>query len=85
MSITDVPQPNWTDTQKRVIRIRELLSSVISHADSSLHGIRNVVRGDRPAIVSELGSDGAALLTVYSKLKEAVEAAKEITVEDLPN
>ena len=85
MSIIDVPQPNWTEIQQRVLQIRKLLSSVVGHAEGSLHSIRNIVRGNRPAIVSEIGSDAAALLTVYTKLKEAIEAAKEITVEDLPN
>jgi len=85
MVITNIPQPNWTDTQIKVIRIRELLSDVIGHANTALHQIRNTVRGTRAAIATELGDDAAALLTVYAKLKEAIEAAKEITVEDLPN
>ena len=85
MSLTDVPQPNWTDTQLKTIRVRELLSNVVGHADSALHQVRNVIRGHRTAIATELGDDAAALLTTYAKLKEAVETAKEITVEDIPN
>ena len=84
MSFIDIPQPNWTDTQLRAIQVRELLSSVIGHADSSLHQIRNVVRGHRAAITAELGDDAAAFLTTYDKLKEAIETAKEIAVEELP-
>ena len=84
MSLTDIPQPNLTDAQERAIRVRELLSNVVGHADSALHQVRNVVRGNRAAIAGELGDDATALLTVYNKLKEAVEMAKEITVEELP-
>ncbi len=40
--------------------------------------------GNGKAIAVELGDDAAALLGVYTKLKEAIEAAKEITVEELP-
>ena len=85
MSLTDIPQPNWTDAQERAIRVRELLASTVNHADAALHQIRNVVRGHRAAIATELNGDADALLTAYTKLKEAVEIAKEITVEDIPN
>ncbi len=84
MSIVDVPQPKQTEAEKMAIRIRELLSSVIGHTESALHQIRNIVRGNRTEIAAELGDDAAAMLTVYNKLKEAVEVAKEIEVEDLP-
>lgn len=84
MSLIDIPQSNQTDAQQRVTRIRELLSGVIGLADSSLHGIRNIVRGHRAEIITELGDDAIILLTTYAKLKEAIEAAKEITVEELP-
>ena len=66
-------------------KIRESLGSVIDHADAQLERIRNLVRRyGRQAIVAELGDDAAALLTTYAKLKDAIEAAKEITVEELP-
>jgi len=84
MSLTDIPIPTETITDK-TNAIREKLASVIGLADIRLHEIRNLVRKyGRQAIATELGGDAAALLVVYTKLKEAVEAAKEITVEDLP-
>lgn len=85
MSLTDIPQPNWTAAQLKAIQVRELLSNVVGHADSALHQVRNVIRGHRTAIATELGDDAAALLTTYTKLQEAVETAKEIIVEDMPN
>ena len=68
-----------------VKNIRQHLSSVISLADNQLLRVRNLVRQyGRSNIAAELGSDAAALLTVYTKLTEAVETAKQVTVEDLP-
>ncbi len=85
MSLTDVPQPNWTATQLRAIRVRELLSSVIGIAESNLQQVRNVVRGHYGAIAAELGPDAASMLVVFNKLKDAVEAGKNVTVEAIPN
>lgn len=65
--------------------IREKIAGIINITDIHLHHIRNIVREHtRAAIAAELGDDAAALLVVYTKLKEAIEAAKEIEVEDLP-
>ena len=85
MALTDVPveQTTITDVANEV---REKIAQVVGLADIRLLEIRNLVREHtRAAIAAELGSDAAAMLTVYTKLKEAIEAAKEITVEDLPN
>ncbi len=85
MALTDVPNTTITEVEQAAIRIRELLANVTSIVDVSLLKIRNLVRDHgREAIAAELGDDAQALLTVYTKLKEAIEAAKEITVEDLP-
>jgi len=66
-------------------RVREMLSSVIGLAEIRLGEIRNLVRTcGRAALAAELGADSQALLTVYTKLKEAIEAAKDTTVEELP-
>ena len=84
MTLIDVPNPAKTITDQANI-IREHLSCVIGTAEVKLHQIRNLVRTHgRQEIVAELGDDAPALLTVYTKLKEAIEAAKEITVEELP-
>ena len=84
MSLVDVPITPETITDK-ANKIRGHLANVISIADIRLQDIRNLVsKYGRANIAVELGDDAAALLTVYTKLKEAIEAAKEITVEDLP-
>ena len=79
----EIPEPTITDVAND---IRQMLASVVNLADIRLQNIRTIVRDHgRAAIAAELGSDAAAMLTVYAKLKEAIEAAKQITVEDLPN
>ena len=84
MSLVDVSIPEETITDK-ANKIREKLAQVVNTADIRLREIRNLVRKyGRAAIAAELGDDAAALLTTYAKLKEAIEAAKEITVEELP-
>ncbi len=84
MALTDVPveQTTITDVANEV---REKIAQVVGLADIRLLEIRNLVREHtRAAIAAELGDDSAALLTTYAKLKEAIEAAKGITVEELP-
>ena len=84
MAIVDIPPSTETITDI-ANNIRGHLGSVISLAEVRLTQIRNLVRDHgRSAIAAELGDDAAALLTTYAKLKEAIEAAKEITVEELP-
>ena len=85
MSLIDLSEAEFTVADAAEL-LRQQLGEVIGHADVSLLQIRNTVRQyGRTAIVTELGTNAAAMLTVYAKLKEAIEAAKEITVEDLPN
>ena len=84
MSLVDisVPQQTITDVANEV---RGKLAQIVSLADIRLLEIRNLVRKHgRQDIANELGSDAAAMLTVYTKLKEAIETAKEVAVEDLP-
>ena len=84
MSLVDVAQKEITVADV-ANDIRGHLASVISLADVRLLQIRNLVRQHgRSTIAVELGDNAAAMLTVYTKLKEAIEAAKEIAVEDLP-
>lgn len=84
MALTDIPTPERTITDV-TNNVREKLSQVVNLADVRLQEIRNLVRTHtRAAIADELGSDAAALLIVYTKLREAIEAAKNITVEELP-
>ena len=84
MSLIDVPisAPTITDVASN---IRGKMGQVIVVAEQQLHQIRNLVRRHgRSTIAAELGSDAAAMLTVYTKLKEAIETAKQVTIEDLP-
>ena len=84
MPLIDVPMPEITISDK-ANEIREKLAQVVSLAEVRLQEIRNLVREyGRANISAELGSDAAAMLTVYTKLKEAIEAAKGISVEELP-
>ena len=84
MSLIDTKIPEETITDK-ANEIREKIAQIVSLADIRLLEIRNLVRKyTRTAIAAELGSDAADLLSVYTKLKEAIEIAKQITVEDLP-
>ena len=84
MALIDVPIPAPTITDV-ANNIRQHLASVISLADVRLLQIRNLVRDHgRSNIAAELGPDASDMLTVYTKLKEAIEAAKQVTVEDLP-
>lgn len=84
MSLVDAPQKEITVSDV-ANNIREHLASVISLADIRLLQIRNLVRQyGRSTIAAELGDDAAAMLTVYTKLKEAVETARQIEVDDLP-
>ena len=84
MAIVDIPTGTETITDV-AYDIRRHLGTVISLAEVRLTQIRNLVREHgRSAIATELGDDAAALLNTYAKLKEAIEEAKEITVEELP-
>ena len=84
MALTDIT-PKARTINDDVDEIREKIAQVVALADIRMQEIRNIVRIDtRAAIAAQLGSDAAAMLTVYTKLKEAIEAAKKISVEDLP-
>ena len=84
MALTDIPTPERTITDV-TNDMREKISQVVNLADVRLQEIRNLVRTHtRAAVADELGSDAADLLIVYTKLREAIEAAKNITVEELP-
>lgn len=87
MSLTTIPAVELT--QEQIITnasndIRGKISQIVQLADIRLTEIRNIVRGRRAAIATELGDDAADMLTVYTKLKEAIETAKQITVDELP-
>ena len=85
MPLTDVPESTVTAVEQDATRLRELFGSALGHADVVLLKARNIVRDHgRSAIAAELGSDAAAMLTVYNSLRDAVEAGKAVTVEELP-
>ena len=84
MALTDVSVPEQTIADI-ANDIREKIAQVVSLSEIRLQEIRNLVREcGRANIAAELDSDAPALLTVYTKLREAIEAAKNITVEELP-
>tara|TARA_Y100000310_G_C20210978_1_gene591324 strand:+ start:315 stop:569 length:255 start_codon:yes stop_codon:yes gene_type:complete len=84
MSLVDVPVVEETITDK-ANKIREKLAQVIGIADIRLQEIRDLVsKYGRANLAAELGGDAAALLTVYTKFKEAIEVAKDVTIEELP-
>jgi len=88
MALTQIPVTPPTAEQtitNASNEIREKIAQIVSLADIRLTEIRNLVREHtRTAIAKELGSDAADMLTVYTKLKGAIETAKKITVEELP-
>ena len=84
MALTDISIPERT-IMDVANDIRGKIAQTVGLADIRLQEIRNLVREHtRAVIAAELGDDAAALLTTYAKLKEAIESAKEITVEELP-
>ena len=84
MALIDIPVPQETIAEK-VRKIQEKLGQVINLADIRLQEISNLVRTYGRAEISVLlGDDAQALLTVYAKLKEAIEVAKNTSVEELP-
>lgn len=84
MALTDV-EPEAGGVAEAAVRIRELAGSALNHAETALLKMRNIVRDHgRAAIAAELGSDAAAMLSVYNALKDAVELGRGITVDTLP-
>ena len=66
--------------------IQDDLLMVLAVAGTVLQKTRNRVRDQKVAIVAEMGTENAqALLAVYTKLKEAIETGKGVTLEDLPS
>ena len=80
MSLTDIIIPAKTVTDD-ANAIRHNIGQAVEVTDHCLNRVRHIVRvRGRAAIAAELGDDAPALLTVFTKLKEAIEAAKDITV-----
>ncbi len=85
MALTDIPQPQTTTAEAAAVDLRESMAAVLSHAKAALSSVRDLVRKQgRSAIAAELGDDAAAMLTVYNSLRDAVEAGKAVTVDELP-
>jgi len=85
MPLVDIPQSTVAAKTQATIRIRQVMAGLISNAEVGLLKVRNLVREHgRSTIEAELDKDAAELMVVYTKLKEAVEAAKKVSVEDLP-
>ena len=84
MSLIDRTKPAYTITDV-ADKVRDCIGKAVNVADHELHQIRSLVQQyTRSAIAAELGDDAADMLTVYTKLKEAIETAKQITVDELP-
>ena len=85
MALTDIPKVQVEPVVEAAVHIRELVASVLGHADTALSSIRNLVRAHgRTAIAAELGEDAAAMLSVFNHLKAAVEIGKDVQTDDLP-
>lgn len=88
--MTLVNVPSTPPTQDELVTTaangcREKLDEVVSLAEIRLTEIRNIVRDKtRAAIAAELGADAADLLSVYNSLKDAVETAKDTSIDSLP-
>jgi len=88
MALTHVPVT--PPTAKQTVtnasnEIREKIAQIVSLADIRLTEIRNIVREHtRATIAAELGSDAAAMLSVYNDLKSAIETAKDTAIDALP-
>ena len=85
MALVDIPQVQQTEAEAAAVSIRRIVAGVIAHTETGIGQIRDLVRGKRAAVAAELGGDAAAMLTVYNKLKDAVEAAAGVTIEDIPD
>ena len=80
-------QPGTTQPQIETTceKIRERMMMVVAVAEPVLQQVRNLVRGNKSAIVAELGAGNAqALQGVYNGLKAAVEAGKDTVIDELP-
>ena len=84
MALTDITEAQQTEAEAAALRIREIVRDMLGMADTGLKRIRMHVRGKRSAVAAELGADAATMLTVYNKLKDAIEAGKSVTIDDLP-
>lgn len=85
MAIVDIEQPSYTPARVASDDIRRLLGSVLGHAESSLMQIHGIVRDHgRSSIASELVPDASVFLSVVESLRAAVQAGKEVTIDELP-
>lgn len=70
------------------ITCEQITNQLRMHAERTedvLKRVRELVAGQRPAIVSEMGvANAQALLATYTNFKEAIEAAKGIVVAGMP-
>lgn len=85
MGICDLPADTTPRAKRSAVRIRELCGQSLGLLEHNLLQIANELRGQRAAAAAELGAaDAAALVNVYEKLRQAVEAGRGIQVEPLP-
>ena len=66
--------------------LRQRFAALVVHAESVLQQTRGIVRDcGRAALAGELGAaDAVALASAYKAAGDFIKAAKDITVEDLP-
>ncbi len=85
MALTSKTQDTRTGPEQAAEKIRELMAATLDHAEVTLQQIRSLVRKyTRAALAEELGDEAAAMLSVYSDLRNAVQTGKNIIVEDVP-
>ena len=85
MSLVTLPVEPEQTAADAATEIRSKFANALVLVDIRMREVRQIVATwGRPAIAAELGSDAADLLTVYNSLKNALEVAKEVTLEELP-
>ena len=65
--------------------IQQEVDLLAGRATGTLQRLQSIVKGNRAAIVAELGAENAkALQAVYGHAKALVEAARGVTIGNLP-
>ena len=75
-----------TEIERDAGKVKSIVTKLVRDTSRALKECRDVVKGQKSELNTELGDDAAALLTVYSAYKAILEST-EIgwTVADLPD
>jgi len=78
--------PQLTATEQTSMQVTRKMLQTVNAVEANLLQVRRMIKGQRAAVAAEIGSENAALLlSVYQSLVDAVEAAKGVSVEAMPN